>query len=997
MLRIFLPGLFALAIVPMLAAEEYGPANYQPDYFTRDIYLPHVQRTYPPPWWKMKLLPNTQENPATDAGTLAKYYIPEFDDSDWTDQVIAHPWNSALGQSPRYAKNNEFEGVGWYRVKFRAPANPANLRAIMYFENINTEATVYLNGEKAGFNKGAGQYFFDFELDLTDRLRFGQENSLAIRVYSDRNSVPSNEGGITGRVYLDLRPSVSCRHILVTPEDGLCGLRYDCVLDTSEPGKLDGWQVEVFEWNSGKIAATAGAGEVRRANGETFLTGSVAVPDAKPWSCESPFLYGIRFRDAKGQLSGIQRFGMRTFKVVDGQFKLNGKPTFLRGWVQEAHRYDAIAWKRYMFMFNERNGLYRFFKQAREANINHIRFHSSFLRQPGYDILDELGILVCDELNYPSTPIENPESGVEIRVYGHDGACDKQGALRPSFVEQITGRVYRHYSHPCIGTFSFGNEQRSYSDPEGMRTRALFNNLYDLYKKLDLQDRPITPSSGHFFSNGDWNGGGLKREGDKLDYIDTHDYTGSGVPEPLWDCTRIIDSFIATAKKLWPEGIPPIVNGECGANWDNYYREYDPIWESADATEANCEALKEALAVKGHSIGLNHTMLFGSKAYKYQRAKNRGWYIERVVEQWRKRWPEADGYEFMTGPFFQDNITFPVENNTFEPNAAYEPIKQVCAPVVIVLDYPPPNRYVGDVVKLHMVVVNNDERDHDRLKAELSLRDGDQTVWSKIVPVGALNVGAKFVQDLEMTIPQVPEAARLVFEYDVRDDTELLCRRLLDFNVRSRGSVFAPLRGSRTVKVYEPKPGGAARLLRAFGIPFRTVSGFDSLRSEDLLVIGPGCMDGPVIKATEQIRSVVKAGGRVLMLSQTSPSPKLGKGKDVPLNPGAEVLNSVYAHFSEMLRLKHPFLRGMCQNELRCWNHPTYAIYNDIVTPLSGDTVLLGGNLVGWQGPSAFGNVLAEIRLGKGKILFCQAVIDRCFRTRLRRRSISPEYPGDVY
>jgi len=975
-------GLLVLAVGATAFAARYGPASYQPDYVTRDIYRPHVQRTYPPCWWKMKLLPDTKENPADDAGTVGKYCEPDFDDSGWADQVVAHPWNTALGESPRSAKNIGFEGVGWYRVEFRAPSNPARLRGIMHFEHVNTEATVYVNGKKAGFHKNRGGYWWDFELDVTELLRFGAQNTVAVRVFSrnvNRRHISHQQGGITGRVWLDLRPAVWCRHILVTPEEGLQGLRYDCVLDTAEPGTLAGWEVEVFEWNSGKIAATAAAGRVRRDNGRTFLTGRIAVPDAKPWSFRSPFLYGIRFRDAKGQLSGIQRFGMRTFTVRNGQFMLNGKPTFLHGCVVHAQRYGHMAWKRYMFQFNERGALYRYFKRIRDANINWINPHD-FLRQSGYDVLDELGILCSDTLGYPTTPIKDPVSVVEIARHGIDGACEQDGTLRPSFIEHVTGRMYRSYSHPSMGTFAFGGEMRSYQTPKGRRTRAMMHNLYDLYRKLDLQNRPITPASGHFLSGGDWKGGGLRREGTKLDYIDTHDYTGSGVWKPIWDVPIVLDAFVAKAKKLWPEGSPPIVNGEGGGNWANYYSVYDPIWESEDDPDADIEALKKALAYTTGRIGIRSTMLYGSKAYKYRRPEQRAWHIERIFEHWRKRWPDTDGFSWMSGSIFTAGIRFPLERNAFDPNPAYEPIKQLCAPLVIVLDYLPPNRYVGDVLDLNMVVVNNDERDYDGLRAVLTLRDQARVVWHKTVPVGTLQIGEKAERSVQMQIPPVPEGRRLTFEYAVRDKSRLRCRRLLYFNVRNRRTVFAPLRAARTVKLYEPEPSGAAGLLKAFGLPCQTVSRFDGLVSRDLLVIGPDCMDGRVNEAADRIRAFVEAGGRLLVLRQHAKSPHLKTGKDVPLNPGSKVLNSVFAHFSEMLRMTHPFVRGMTQHELHCWNHPTYAIYRNIVTPLSDNTVLLGGNMYQRRwGPDTFGSVLADVPVGKGRIIFCQALVDECF------------------
>jgi len=967
----------------------YTPANYRPDYPEYDIYSVHVDRTYLPTWWKLKLLRGTEENPPDDAGERARYYASEFDDRNWPDQVIAHPWNFALGEKWKRAEHREFAGVGWYRVSFTAPRNPARLRAILNFGEVNSESTVYLNGKKIGFHKNTNSEVRAFHLDVTEQLRFGGANMLALRVFDDGKSARRSifsEGGVTGRVYLDLRPAVWCRHVLVTPDKDLEGLRYDGLLTASEeiPAQLTGWTVDVFEWKSGNVAGRAKAGELRRAdNGDTFLTGRVSVPNAKPWSCESPFLYGIRLRNEDGQLAGVQRFGMRTFEAVGKHFLLNGKPTYLRGWVKHAHSWDGLYWKSYMFQFNERNAMYRYFKSARDANLNHIRLHTSFLRPPGYDVLDELGILVTDELaSYGRTPIKNPVSGVEIMHYGIDAVSTKDGNLRPAFVRQVTERLYRSYSHPSIGTFSFGNEMRTGSSgpkvAEGIQMRKMFNHLYDLYTSLDLQNRPITPSSGRYWGGkNDWRGMGIHREGDKLDYIDVHDYTGSGPAKPLKLVDRQIEDTLARIRELWPDGIPPLVNGETGAMWSNHYREFDPIWSSAEAETVNYPELTDALKTAfklGHTIGTAWAANAGTKAYNYFQPKARGWQIARLIDSWRKYWPATDGFEFMTGPFFDSRARFPLERSTFAPNAAYRPIQQASAPLVIIVDYPPPNRYADDTVKLKTYVINNDEQPRSNLKAEFRLLNGPDTVWRKTVPVGTMGIGAKSIAHIDMKIPQL-NGVRLTFNYLLTDGEKVYCDRLLHFNVRDRNAVFVPPAVTRAVKLYEPEPaatGSAAELLQAYGVKFQVLNAFSGLSSGDLLVIGPGNLgEAP----PDRLARFVSGGGHLLVLPQGGTR----KGVLMPLIERGKILIGTGMHFSEILDSTSPLLRGMGQSEFRCWNHPGWAVYSSIVAPLSRYAVLLGGNQGSWRGPNAFGSVLADVPMGRGRMVFCQAQIHRCF------------------
>ncbi|MBN1673654.1 MAG: hypothetical protein JXR37_21585 [Kiritimatiellae bacterium] len=982
----------ALLLAACVQAAEPDYTSYQPDFRTWDVYLPHLNRTYLCGWWKLKLLKETEGNPADDAGMKNAYYAPGFNDAGWETVMVPHAWQVPFPMIKTYWKirksTEPHKGLGWYRLTFKAPANPNRLRAVLHFEEVNKIATVYVNGRKVGEHTdykidSRKSFKEDFELDVTDSLRFGGANVLAVRVWDDAKTKRRGagaEGGIAGAVYLDLRPAVWCDCILVTPDEDLQGLRYDCRLggSSAERGAPANWRVEVFDWDSGKAAAKARAGRMVRQDGEDWLTGKIAVPNANAWSCESPFLYGIRFLDAQGETAGVRRFGMRTFHARNGQFVLNGKPTCLRGRTihvgEKYWRYGPF------FAHNEGHALFRHFKRLRDANVNHIRFHTSSLRPIGYDILDQLGFLVTDELKYPTIPIPL-EQRTEDKIMWNtiDSSCEKDGTLRPAFRRRITHRVQRRYSHPCIATFSFGNEMR-----EGGQMRAMFNHLYDLYTELDRQDRPITPASGRYFKSAR----DLTHREDKLDYIDTHDYSGTTARSaPLSRCDAFIEQFVAAAGKLWPEGIPPIVNGETVYMAHHYYPQfYDPIWKAEHDAEPNWEkyiwALEEMRKEFPAHEKLSHYWVreWGSKGYKYRREAGRGYYLERVLEIWRRRWPEADGYEFLSSPIYEEGPTFPLQDSTFEPNDAYEPLKQVCAPVVVVLDYVAPNRYAGEPIDTTATVINNSERDIPKVTLQLALMDGTSQIAAAKQEAGALHVGEKKQVACSLRVPEWLDDKALVLAYGLADGTQTLCLRERDINVRKRATVFQPIATHKRILFYGSAPRvfrgqkmpSSRPLLDAFKLPYKPVDSLDRLDC-DLLIVGANGLDARLRDAADTIRAFVEQGGRVLILEQTLYQ------EHVPFLPGLVYQKAGVGHFAEIVQASHPTVNGMRQTEFNFWHQNDWGMYHAFIRPLSEAAVLVGGDDSG--SACAFGMVVAHVKLGKGAILFCQADVSTTFNS----------------
>src|SRR5690606_32249491 len=115
-----------------------------------------------------------------------------FDASDWyaasvPGTVLTTLIDRGIYPDPDFGLNNMAipETLNkqhyWYRTEFDAPASLANRELTLTFKSINYAADVWLNGEKLGEIKGA---FIRGIFDVTDKVKTGAKNVLAVKIYS---------------------------------------------------------------------------------------------------------------------------------------------------------------------------------------------------------------------------------------------------------------------------------------------------------------------------------------------------------------------------------------------------------------------------------------------------------------------------------------------------------------------------------------------------------------------------------------------------------------------------------------------------------------------------------------------------------------------------------------------------------------------------------------------------------------------------------------------
>jgi Beta-galactosidase/beta-glucuronidase len=79
----------------------------------------------------------------------------------------------------------------WFRTEFDVPAVPGRGRAVLEFDGINYRADIWLNGKKIADTSQIYGAFRQFRLDVTDGIRPGARNALAVMI------LPVEPGALT--------------------------------------------------------------------------------------------------------------------------------------------------------------------------------------------------------------------------------------------------------------------------------------------------------------------------------------------------------------------------------------------------------------------------------------------------------------------------------------------------------------------------------------------------------------------------------------------------------------------------------------------------------------------------------------------------------------------------------------------------------------------------------------------------------------------------------
>lgn len=357
----------------------------------------------------------------------------------WSKIEVPSQWELQEFGNYTYGRYYLVEGAepsnetGTYKHKFKVPAHWKNMQVSIVFEGVMTDAEVTVNGKKAGDIHQGG--FSRFSYDITDKIDFGKNNQLEVKVWkhSLNTSVNNAErradwwlfGGIYRPVYITAVPKTHIERIAV---------------DAKHDGSL---MTRMFLKNIPEGYSVAfnltGLMDGRNVGRKIVKIGTENVQDLitkwdgiNAWDNENPNLYVLKLEllDGNGNIIHIheERIGFRTieFKPKDGIY-VNGTKVLMKG--INRHTFHPDGGRTTNREISLQDALL-----IKEMNMNSVRSHyppdKHFL-----DICDSLGIFHLDELA------------------GWHGKYDDTTGMKI-----LPEMIARDVNHPSIFMWSNGNE-----------------------------------------------------------------------------------------------------------------------------------------------------------------------------------------------------------------------------------------------------------------------------------------------------------------------------------------------------------------------------------------------------------------------------------------------------------------------------------------------------------------------------------------------------------
>jgi beta-galactosidase/beta-glucuronidase len=342
-----------------------------------------------------------------------EYAVRDAGDGDMGDGqgriLVPFPIESALSGVQRALLPHERL---WYRRTFTVPDGWQGKRLLLHFGAVDWEARVWVNGRYAGSHTGG---FCPFSFDITDLVAEG-ENTLTVSVWDPTDEGTQERGkqtlrpkgifytavsGIWQTVWLEPVPQVHIASMRITPD--LDRERVDVRVDIAGEAVRDGiLEAAVFAGGSPVSADRATAAPLE-GSGESRFSFSVTlpVPEPRPWSPESPFLYDLRLRllaPDGGEIDRIDSyFGMRKFSVdTDERGKkrlfLNNRPYFHNGILDQGYWPDGL----YTAPTDE--ALAYDVEMAKRMGYNMIRKHIKVEPARWYWHCDRIGMIVWQDM-----------------------------------------------------------------------------------------------------------------------------------------------------------------------------------------------------------------------------------------------------------------------------------------------------------------------------------------------------------------------------------------------------------------------------------------------------------------------------------------------------------------------------------------------------------------------------------------------------------------------
>lgn len=374
--------------------------------------------------------------------------------------------------------------IVWYQRSFEASAE----NHVLYFEGVDFETQVWLNGHLLGTHKGGYERFsFDLESYLTDGT-----NTIILRV-EDSLSCEQPRGkqrwlkdnfgcwyvqttGIWKSVWLERAPLQRLKDLKLTPDLDQDLLKVEVNLqDATVMPDTPNYFVEAEAHFDGQLISYHKGLLVHNFSSFTMDTRAKGNADSgiHRWTPHTPNLYDltVRLYDTEGTLLDevFSYFGMRKISIENGMVLLNDRQLYQRLILDQGY------WPESGITPPSVDALAEDIAHIKEMGYNGLRKHQKIEDERFLYLCDEAGMLVWSEM--PSTYVFN------------DNAIGQ-------FTDEWLQIVKQQYNHPSIITWVPFNESWGIKGINHyQRPQAFTEGIYHLTKAID-PNRPVITNDG---------------------------------------------------------------------------------------------------------------------------------------------------------------------------------------------------------------------------------------------------------------------------------------------------------------------------------------------------------------------------------------------------------------------------------------------------------------------------------------------------------------------
>ncbi|UCF37039.1 MAG: glycoside hydrolase family 2, partial [Acidobacteriota bacterium] len=443
--------------------------------------------------------------------------------------------------SPLSGVGNEAD-IAWYRRQVKVPPTWEGKRVFLVVGASDWRTTAWFEGKEVGTYQGG---YTPFEFELTSDVRFGEEQTLVLRVDDSPHpfKLEGKQGygaarGIWQTPYLEARGTLPIKGVRFVPD--IDASKVNARVTLLEPCQKEA--ALTISFASGAYTPVT----VPIQLGQKTVELEISMPDARLWSLEDPYLHEVSLSVSGADLVTDNLdtyFGMRKISVVRlpgsgyPYIAINDQPVYLRMALDQAYHPEGY----YTFPSDEfmRDEIVRSLK----IGLNGMRIHVKIGIPRKIYWADRLGMLIMEDIpNSWGEP--TPEMKGEVDV-------------------ALLGMIERDFNHPSIFSWVIFNEtwgldtkasdgKKSYTK----ETQRWVESMVQLTRELDptrlvednsphREDHTITDiNSWHSYLPGwEWE--------TKLKEISDNTYPGSE-----WNFAE-----------GYKQGDQPLFNSECGNVW----------------------------------------------------------------------------------------------------------------------------------------------------------------------------------------------------------------------------------------------------------------------------------------------------------------------------------------------------------------------------------------------------------------------------------------------